>query len=125
MRLSDLIGRMRSTVRAADDRGQAIILVALLLTSLFGFVGLVVDVGWFQLNLVRVQRAADAAALAGSVYLPGNVPGAKAAAAGAATQNGYTQIAGNGIIVDPQQDGANTQLLNVTISSPVRTWFMR
>jgi Flp pilus assembly protein TadG len=121
MRLSSL----RARLDAAEDRGQALVLVALLLTTLFGFVGLVVDVGWFQLNLVRVQRAADAAALAGSVYLPGNVPGAKAAAAGAATQNGYTQIAGNGIIVDPQQDGANTQLLNVTISSPVRTWFMR
>jgi Flp pilus assembly protein TadG len=124
MRLSDLIGRMRSTVRAADDRGQAIVLVALMLTSLFGFVGLVVDVGWFQLNLVRVQRAADAAALAGSVYLPANVPGAQTAAAAAATQNGYTDN-GTTVRVVPVQDATNTNLLNVTITSTVRTWFMR
>src|SRR4030081_2451093 len=121
MRLSNVIGRLRSTARAADERGQAIVLVALMITSLFGFVGLVVDVGWFQLNLVRVQRAADAAALAGSVYLPGNVLGAQNAAAAAATQNGYTQIAGNGVFVQPVQDATNTNLLNVTITSTVRT----
>src|SRR5260221_2687812 len=90
MRPSDPLRTAQRVLRSAGDEGQAIVLVALLLTSLMGFVGLVVDVAWFQLNLVRVQRAADAGALAGSVYLPGNVPAAIAAAKAATTQNGFT-----------------------------------
>ena len=50
-----------------DERGQSFIMVALMLTMLLGFVGIVIDVGWYEVNLVRVQRAADAAALAGVV----------------------------------------------------------
>ena len=123
---SDRWGGLTRQARAIGDQGQAIVLVALLLTTLFGFVGLVVDVAWFQLNLVRVQRAADAAALAGSVYLPGNVPGAIAAAKAAATQNGYTDTGVVGQVrVTPMQDTVNTSLLNVTVEAPVRTWFMR
>ena len=110
--------------RAVRDEGQAIVLVALMLTTLFGFIGLVVDVGWFQLNLVRAQRAADAGALAGSVYLPGNIPGAQAAAKAATAQNGYADTV-NGVVVDAQRDAVNTSLLNVTVTAPVRTWFMR
>ena len=115
--------RFTSFLRGADD-AQAIVLVALLLTSLMGFVGLVVDVGWYQLNLVRVQRAADAGALAGAVYLPGNVPGAQTAALAATSQNGYTNGA-PGVAVSAVPDPTNTQMINVTITSPVRTWFMR
>ena len=117
------LSRFVSVVRGRDD-AQAIVIVALLLTSLMGFVGLVVDVGWYQLNLVRVQRAADAGALAGAVYLPGNVPGARAAAKGATIQNGYTDGA-PGVTVTADPDLTNTQMINVTVTSPVRTWFMR
>ena len=106
------------------EEGQAVAFVALLLTSLFGFVGLVVDVGWFQLNLVRIQRAADAGALAGSVYLPGNLPGAQTAALAATAQNSYTNAVG-GVTVTAAQDSVNTQMLNVSVTAPVRTWFMR
>src|SRR5437899_935377 len=63
-----------------DDRGQTLVVVALLLTMLLGFVGLAVDVAWYELNLIRMQRAADAAALAGVVYLPGNPTAANNAA---------------------------------------------
>lgn len=111
-------------MRRGDERGQAIVLVALLLSVLMGFVGLVVDVAWFQLNLVRVQRAADAGALAGSVYLPSNVPGARTAAKAATAQNGYADGVG-GVTVTAAQDAVNTQMLDVVVSAPVRTWFMR
>ncbi len=107
-----------------QERGQAIVMVALLITSLMGFIGLVVDVAWFQLNMVRVQRAADAGALAGSVYLPGNVPGARTAAKAATAQNGYADGV-NGVTVTAAQDAVNAQLINVAVSTNVRTWFMR
>src|SRR3977135_2182626 len=45
-----------------DDRGQTLVIVALSLTALFGFLGLVADIGWYELNMVRLQRAAAAAA---------------------------------------------------------------
>jgi len=117
------LNRLRAAVRRTDEQGQAIILVALLATSLMGFIGLVADVGWYQLNLARVQRAADAGALAGSVYLPGNVPGARTAALNTTAQNGYAN--GMGATVTAQQDPTNAQLLNVTVSTTVRTWFMQ
>ena len=124
MRRSDPLAALRDGARLAGEQGQAIVVVALLLTTLMGFVGLVVDVGWFQLNLVRVQRAADAGALAGAVFLPGNVPGAVTAAKAATAQNGYTDGAG-GVVVTATQDPVNSQLLDVSISAPVRTWFIR
>ena len=116
--------KLRSALRVADQRGQAIVLTALLLPSLMGFMGLVVDIAWFQLNLVRIQRAADAAALAGTVYLPGNVSGAQTAALAAAQQNGFVAGTG-GVSIAASQDAGNLNQLDVSISSPVRTWFMR
>lgn len=47
-------------------------MAALLLTALVGIGGFAVDVGNWYLHISRLQRAADAAALAGSVYLPGD-----------------------------------------------------
>lgn len=99
-------------------------MVALLLTSLFGFMGLVIDVGWFQVNLARIQRAADAAALAGTVYLPGNVPGAINAAKNAAAQNNYVDGVG-GVTVTAAQDSLNPDLLRADVAAPVSMFFLR
>ncbi len=123
-------GRKRS-------RGQVLVIFAL---SAFVFVGMcavVVDVAWYWANTLRVQRAADAAALAGAVLLPGKVntgsDNAYLRARNEATKNGYT--AGSGVIVTPVQDsqdpqahpsgGGNPRRLNVYISAPVPTFFMR
>jgi hypothetical protein len=91
---------------------------------LLGFMGLVADVGWLQIGIVRAQRAADAAALAGAPYLPGNVPGAITAARAEATANGFTDGT-NGATVTVAQDAVNPDLLNVTVSAPVRTFMSR
>jgi hypothetical protein len=104
-----------------DERGQTIIIVGLLVTVLLGFMGLVADVGWLQIGIVRAQRAADAAALAGAPYLPGNVPGAIAAARAEATKNGFTNGV-NGAVVTAAQDAVNPNLLNVSVAAPVRTF---
>src|SRR5437588_7433678 len=107
-----------------DDRGQTIVVAALLLTLLIALVGLGVDVSWFSLNLVRMQRAADAAALAGVVYLPADQPGAYAAAVAEATKNGYTDGV-NGVTVTPQRETLNDRMLEVTIRAPVRSFFAK
>src|SRR2546425_1341750 len=107
-----------------DDRGQTLVIVALMLTALFGFLGLVADIGWYEVNMVRLQRASDAAALAGVVYLPGNVPGAVAAAQLEAAKNGFPTGVG-GVTVTAVPEVLNGSILNVNITSPVRTFFAR
>src|SRR2546423_7452154 len=109
---------------ASDDRGQVIVVGALLMTLLLAIVGLGVDISWYQFNLIRMQRAADAAALAGVVYLPGNQAGAFSAAYAEATKNGFTNGAG-GVTVVPRQDSINSRMLEVTIQGPVQTYFAR
>src|SRR2546428_6171028 len=107
-----------------DDRGQTLVIVALSVTALFGFMGLVADIGWYELNMVRVQRAADAAALAGVVYLPGNVLGAVAAAQLEAAKNGFVTGV-NGVTVSAAPESVGGAILGVTVSTPVRTFFAR
>src|SRR5712691_2821198 len=106
------------------ERGQTLVIVALMLTALFGFIGLVTDIAWFEVNMIRVQRAADAAALAGVVYLPTNVTGASTAALAEATKNGYANGT-NGVVVTAAPDAVNNRILGVTASAPVKTFFAR
>lgn len=110
--------------RIDDDRGQTIVLVALLGSILMGFIGLAVDIAWHQTNINKIQRTADAAALAGAVYLPGNVSGAQAAALASTAQNGYVNGTG-GVTVIAAVAAGNANMMTVTVSAPVRTWFMR
>lgn len=48
------------------QRGQVMVLYALLIPLLFLFVGVGLDLGWYYLNVSRLQNAADAAVLAGA-----------------------------------------------------------
>src|SRR6267143_294831 len=93
-----------------DERGQTLVIVALSLTALFGFMGLVADIGWYELNMIRIQRAADAAALAGVVYLPGNVGGAVTAAQAEAAKNGFADGV-NGVTVTAAPEALNGSIL--------------
>lgn len=72
---------MDSTRRLAllkDQKGLAIVYIALMISALFGFVGLAVDVGHLYVVRGKLQNAADAAALAGawSLYRDPAAPGA-------------------------------------------------
>lgn len=57
---------MRSFATHLNRRGQAMVLYALLIPVLFLFVGVGIDIGWYFLNVSRLQNAADSAALAGA-----------------------------------------------------------
>ncbi len=107
--------------------GQILVIFAGGIVALLGIVAIVVDVSWYWANTLRVQRAADAAALAGAIYLPGSTTNAYLYADAEATKNGYSS--GGGVVVTPLQDTANggtdPRQLDVTISAPVQTFFMR
>lgn len=107
-----------------DERGQSFVMVALMLTALLGFVGIVIDVGWYEVNLIRVQRAADAAALAGVVYLPGNLAGGVTAAQNESAKNGFANN-GTSVIVTATRDPVNDKIMNTSVTAPVRTYFAR
>src|SRR5256886_15776521 len=94
------------------------------MTLLLAIVGGGVHISWLQFTRIRMQRAADAAALAGVVYLPGNQAVAFSAAYAEATKNGFTDGAG-GVTVVPRQDSINNRMLEVTIQGPVQTYFAR
>ena len=115
-------------------RGQILVIFAAAIVVLLGFCAVVVDISWFWANSLRVQRAADAAALAGVVNLPADAARGETVAATAAGQNGYAVT--NGCAADgvspvsvpgmcAYPDPANDRQLDVTISEPVSTFFMR
>ena len=113
--------------RTARQNGQILVIFAGAIVTLLGIVAVVVDVSWYWANSLKVQRTADAAALAGAIYLPGNTTNAYLYARTEATKNGYT--AGSGVTVTPLQDtvngGTDPRQLDVTVSAPVQTFFMR
>ena len=51
------------------QRGQILLLYALMIPTLFFFVGITFDLSWYYLNVARMQNAADAAVLAGAQTL--------------------------------------------------------
>jgi putative Flp pilus-assembly TadE/G-like protein len=109
---------------AADERGQSLIIIALFFSLFMAIVGIAVDIAWFQFNVDRIQRAADAGALAGVVYLPGNLPGAQTSAVAAIKRNGY-QNGVAGATVTVVKEPGNDKMLRATVTSPVRTFFAR
>ena len=104
--------------------GQALVLFVITSVLVMGMVALVIDIAWFWTNEQSMQKAADAGALAGAVYLPGNVAQAYSSAAAEAKKNGYVSGV-NGVVVTPRQDSSNPRRLNVTITSPVQTYFAK
>lgn len=105
-------------------RGQILVLFAMAIVAMMGMVAVVIDVSWYWATALRVQRAADAAALAGVVWLPGQPGTAYTTARAEAVKNGYADGVA-GVTVVPAQDPSNNRRLGVTISGSVGTYFMR
>jgi hypothetical protein len=104
--------------------GQVLVIFAASSAVFIGMCAIVVDVAWYWASNLRIQRAADAAALAGVVHLPGNPGTAVSVALTEATKNGYTDgVAGYTVV--PVQDPADPRRMLVTISGPVGTQFAK
>ena len=112
-----------------DESGQVLIIAALCMTCLMGFVALSVDVG-LMLRAKRVlQTAADSAAIAGAAEI---ISGTWYAAAQAdAAQNGVTNGV-NGATVTPRTNGPSTgphvnnqAYVEVIVTQTQPTFFMR
>ncbi|HEY7735958.1 MAG TPA: pilus assembly protein TadG-related protein, partial [Candidatus Limnocylindrales bacterium] len=106
------------------QRGQVVIIFSLAIFLFMGLCALALDISWYWLNGLRMQRAADAAALAGVVHLPSDPTSAINVAIAEATKNGYQNGIG-GVVVTPVQDSSNPRRLRVTITGNVGTYFAR
>ncbi len=100
-----------------------LVIFAAAIVFFIGLMAVVIDVTWYWTNSLKVQRAADAAALAGAVWLPDEPNKARTVAFAAAKQNGYTT--GSGVTVTAVQNPTRDVQLDTSVSAPVPTFFMR
>jgi hypothetical protein len=116
--------------RMKDESGQALIMVALSLTCILGFVGFATDVGVLLHAKRNLQIAADAAALAGANEI--NIDQTKIVSAGraASAQNGFPDGV-NGTTVTPSYPAAdgphagNPGYVEAIVTQTQPTFFMR
>lgn len=109
------------------EQGYSIVMVSLLIIPLMSFTALGVDVAsWYSRGL-EIQRAADAASMAGVVWLPNDLPKARTEAMRVAARNGFDHDPhGTGITVTVEPVPGRPQELDVTIDDPhVPSYFGR
>jgi len=116
--------------RNDKERGQVIVLIALMLAVLCGLVGLAVDEGVFQADRRNMQTAADSAAIAGDQeILSGNSGTTTAAARADAGKNGYANGSNHISVVvnNPPTSGSYSgdgNAVEVIVSAQRPTYFL-
>ncbi len=111
------------------ERGQALIIIALVLVGLVGIVGLVVDGGRGFADRRKAQNAADAAALA-SAYARLKGEDMVTAALNSAAGTGYNNDGTTNVVVlySPPKDGPHShdvEYIQIIITSHLDTYFAR
>jgi Flp pilus assembly protein TadG/V8-like Glu-specific endopeptidase len=107
----------------SQEGGYITILLAVLLSSGFLFAAMAISIDtsrWYD-EMNRVQKAADAAALAGVPFLPFDLTNATIRAKEVAARNGYDDAAANVVVTVEIGDLASQ--LKVTISSQIKNSF--
>ena len=104
--------------------GQVLPMFVIMSVVLLGGAALISDVAWWWANEQRMQRAADAGALAGAIWLPGNESLAFSKARAETAKNGYVD-GSDGIVVTPKRDPGDPRTLIVDIDGAVATNFAR
>jgi Flp pilus assembly protein TadG len=102
------------------ERGYVAVMTAMLMMVLMGLAAFAVDVGHWYLVGQQEQRAADAAAMAGVTYLPGNLATAQSTAQNYSKINGFQN--GGLTTVTPVLDTSSTRL-RVTVTTTVSNFF--
>jgi hypothetical protein len=109
--------------RDRRERGIAMVWMAITLITMVVFAGFAVDVSNWYLQAEKLQRGADAAAHAGVIFLPNDMPNATTTARSAATKNGYTDGGSLNTELTITQE-ANPNRLRVKIAQDVPTYFL-
>ena len=105
------------------QKGYVLVMFALLLVPILLLSGFAIDVGSWYNRAAQIRKAADAAALAGVVWLP-NEGAARTAALEAAARNGFTP--GNGVTINVTPSTLSDKRLKVEITDDrVGSFFFR
>jgi hypothetical protein len=102
------------------NRGQIAVILALILPVLLGSMALGTDIAILYFNWVQMQKAADAAALAGANYLPGDPSQAQTVANNNAMSNGIAQSEIVSTVVAPDDLS-----ITITLNRKVNYYFAR
>ena len=105
----------------SNEGGYVAVVTAILLIVLMGLAAFAVDVGHWYVVGQQEQRAADAAAMAGVTFLPGNPDAAKTTAQSYSRINGFTTGA-NQTTITSTIDGRSTRL-RVKVDRTVTNFF--
>jgi Flp pilus assembly protein TadG len=114
----------RSRARRDDERGIAVIWMTIVVFLLLGICAVAVDLVHGYLESQKAQNAADAAALAGVVYLPAQPANATSTALDVARSNGFE----NGVdrvVVTATQVAETPSKLKVEVKRTFDTFFAR
>jgi Flp pilus assembly protein TadG len=149
MQRRKVMGDLRAPGFISDDGGQVLLLSAVCMAVLFGFLALAIDVGQLQHAKRNLQMVADAAALAAGLEIRvcgtlTNCPAMQSAAQSAVVENGYSgstfvthcgAVAATGLTLvlnsppcalgttDP--NSGKTNYVEVVLSKPQPTYFAR
>lgn len=109
----------RGRRQGRGEEGYAAVLVALVFSALLlGLCAIGLDIGRWSVEMERLQKAADAAALAGVTYMPNDMTTARSTAVEVARRNGVT----NSAMVNVEQ-GDRASQLRVTVRAVVPNSF--
>ncbi|WP_420642329.1 pilus assembly protein TadG-related protein [Candidatus Leptofilum sp.] len=138
-RIKQLFQHKQQAANAKQEKGQSIVLIALMMVAIIAFVGIAIDVGFIFARGSQLQSAIDSAALAGVVELSGWAEGSAGNAvleAAARTKSAQFLNANNmpvsvtnsinitnNVAVSTTPLGA-TQYA-VTVTWPVETYFLK
>lgn len=103
---------------------MVLIWFALMLTVLMAFAGFAVDLSNWWLQAERLQRAADAGAHAGVVFLPADVGGATTTARAEMAKNGFRSSGANQNATSRVTQEPNPNRLRVEVTTTVPTFFV-
>ena len=112
-----------------QELGQGLVLAALAMLVILGFAAITVDVGYWFAQKGEVQKAVDAAALAGAWELPDDSVAAAAKAQEYLLKNGVDETKGDSISITFRRtyitDPTKWDTIVVTVDRPAQAWFAR
>lgn len=116
-----MTGRRRGARRARPEDGYVALLTALFVVALlFPLAAISVDVSRWHLERERLQKAADAAALAGVTHMPQDLVAASGVARDVSSRNGYAH---GGVTRVDSAPGDRPGRLLVTVSTTIPNTF--
>jgi Flp pilus assembly protein TadG len=105
------------------ERGYVLLLTALILPALMLMAAFAVDLGSWYARAAQLQRGADAAALAGVVWMPNDFDKAEDEAIAAATRNGLVDGQNNVTVTVSRVPNESQQLQVTIVDSDVEAYF--